>query len=249
MEAPIVLHQDDALVVINKPPGWIVHAGAGTETGELITDWFMKNYPEVTHDRWPDVTRIGIVHRLDKDTSGVMVLAKSPQILDRLQDQFKNRQVQKVYHAIVFGVPSDPKGELTTYIGRHPKHRQMQTVLPLPREGSIRREAITRYEVDKTIILDGQRCSLISFYPQTGRMHQLRVHAKHLGIPILGDTTYTTKPAKKLAKALGIARQMLHADSLMFRHPLTNTTVQFKARYWPDMQTILHRAEPKPQSF
>jgi 23S rRNA pseudouridine1911/1915/1917 synthase len=244
MQAPIVLCEDEALVVINKPPGWIVHPGAGTEEGELITDWFVKNYPEVAHGEWPDITRLGIVHRLDKDTSGVMVLARSPKILSDLQEQFKNREVQKNYSALVFGVPKDESGTITTYIGRHPKHRQMQTVLPLPIGGAIRREAVTEFKVQKTVSLLGQICSIIAFSPHTGRMHQLRVHAKHMGTPILGDTTYTTKPAKKLSKTLGIMRQMLHADSLMLRHPLTKKAVEFKARYWPDMEAILNRAEP-----
>lgn len=243
MTEPVVLYQDEALMVINKPPGWIVHAGAGTESGELVTDWFVKNYPEVTHDKWPDITRIGIVHRLDKDTSGVMVLAKSPNILHKLQDQFKQRLVQKTYSALVYGRPKEGKGTITTWIGRHPQRRLEQAVLPVQIGETARREAISEYVVEKTFELQHQPISLIRFEPKTGRMHQLRVHAKYLGTPILGDPTYTIKPAKRLSKTLGLNRQMLHADSLALVHPLTNKVVQFTAPYWPDMETLFRRAK------
>lgn len=235
MDAPVVIHQDEALIVIDKPPGWIVHTGAGTEEGNLVTDWLVRNYPEVTNTIWPDFDRIGIVHRLDKDTSGVMVIAAAPDVLARLQDQFKERQVKKLYDAVVWGVPDPETGTITTLIGRHPKHRQQQTVLPIASLGRNGREAVTNYAVCRELSLDHTACSVVDFRPETGRMHQLRVHAKYLGTPILGDPIYNTKATKRLAKSLGIQRQLLHAKSISFIHPLTANQVSYTAPHWPDM--------------
>lgn len=220
MNAPEVLYCDDAIVVINKPAGWVVHEGAG-ETGETVADWFVKNYPEVMDHTWEDLTRVGIVHRLDKDTSGVMVLAKSPAILAALQQQFKDRTTQKEYKALVFGVPKEREGVVETYIGRNPKRRQEQAVLPIPLGDGARREAVTEYKVEETFFGKGQPIALLTFWPRTGRMHQLRVHAKYLGAPILGDPVYNTKPSKRLSKELKIERQLLHARKLTLKHPVT----------------------------
>ena len=229
---PEAIYEDEAIVVINKPAGWVVHEGAG-ETGETVVDWFMKNYPEVAHHDWPDSTRPGIVHRLDKDTSGVMVLAKTPEALADLQSQFKDRTTEKIYSAIVYGEPKQDQGTIATFIGRHPKRRQEQAVLPVQVGDQARREAVTDYTVQKSwgvkVGKEKGLVSLIEYKPKTGRMHQLRVHSKHIGTPIIGDQTYTIKPAKKLSKALGIAHQLLHAQSLTFRHPTLHKRMTFEA--------------------
>lgn len=230
-------------MVINKPAGWVVHEGAG-EVGETIVDWFVKNNPAVTHHTWPDPVRIGIIHRLDKDTSGVMALAKDPDSLQQMQHQFQERTTEKVYRAIVYGTPKEPVGQLTTYIGRHPKRRQEQAVLPIPVGEQKRREAITDYALEDTYMLMQEYISLLRFQPKTGRMHQLRVHAKYLGCPILGDTTYTIKPAKRLSKACNISRQLLHAVSLTFNHPHTNERMHCTAPLPSDMKEVLDRAKP-----
>ncbi len=228
MEEPTLLYEDDALVVINKPAGWVAHEGAG-ETGTTIVDWFVARHPTVASLDWPDPTRPGIVHRLDKDTSGVMVLAKTPAVLADLQHQFKERTTKKTYTALVYGVPKEPEGRIETFIGRNPKRRQEQAVLPLKIGDQTRREAITEYVVEKTFDYQGEPISLITFHPQTGRMHQLRVHAKYMGTPILGDPVYNIKPSRNLSKKLGLNRQLLHASSLVLRHPTTNKPIVFEA--------------------
>ncbi len=225
---PSILYEDDDLVVINKPVGWLVHAGAG-EHDETIVDWFVKNYPDVADHTWEYPDRMGIVHRLDKDTSGVMVLARHPDILDALQDQFKDRTTQKEYIAIVYGEPKEKEGTIITFIGRHPKRRQEQAILPIQIGEQARREAVSDYKVESTQTLKGEIISTIIFQPKTGRMHQLRVHAKYLGTPILGDQVYTIKPAKRLSKTLGLTHQLLHARALTFRHPTRNTRMTFEA--------------------
>ncbi len=239
---PQVLYDNPDFLVINKPAGWVVHEGAG-ETGETVADWFVKNYPEVMEHQWDDLGRVGIVHRLDKDTSGVMVLAKSPEILAALQEQFKERSTKKVYQAIVYGAPKDREGEITTFIGRHPKHRQEQAVLPIQHGDATRREAVTEYKTDDTLFYKQQPISLMTFWPHTGRMHQLRVHAKYLGAPILGDQVYNTKPSKRLSKELGLERQLLHAKELTFRHPKTGERVTFQTTLPEDMLAVLKLAK------
>lgn len=235
-----VIYDDNDILVINKPAGWVVHEGAG-ETGETVSDWFVKNYPEVMDHQWEDLTRIGIIHRLDKDTSGSMVLAKSPEVLAELQSQFKDRTTKKIYKAIVYGIPNEKEGRVETFLGRHPKRRQEQAVLPIQHGEAARREAVTDYEVENTYFFKTQPISLIKFSPKTGRMHQLRVHAKYLGTPILGDQTYTIKPAKRLSKELGLHRQLLHAESLEFRHPTQHKRVTFVATLPADFKELLTR--------
>lgn len=235
---PEVLFEDDYLVVINKPAGWVVHEGVG-ETGETIVDWFIKNYPEVMEHEWEEPSRAGIVHRLDKDTSGIMVLAKTPDILSALQKQFKERTTEKMYVALIYGEPREPQGTIHTFIGRHPKRRQEQTVLPIQIGDQARREAITDYSVEEVFDYKGEQISVITFKPKTGRMHQLRVHAKYLGTPILGDQTYTIKPAKRLSKTLGLTRQLLHAKSLTFEHPITHAPMTFSAPLPQDIGKLL----------
>ncbi len=237
MEQPTILYEDDALVVINKPAEWVVHDGAG-ETGETIVDWFVKQYPEIQKLPWPDPTRPGIVHRLDKNTSGVMVLAKTPEVLADLQFQFKERTTKKTYTAIVYGVPKDKEGRIETFIGRNPKRRQEQAVLPIKIGDQTRREAITDYMVEKTFPYKNEELSLITFYPQTGRMHQLRVHAKYIGTPILGDPVYNIKPSRTLSKKLGLKRQLLHASSLVFRHPTLHKPIMIEASLAKDFLNI-----------
>ncbi len=242
---PQVIYDDTDLIVINKPAGWVVHEGAG-EVGETVSDWFVKNHPEVMEHTWDDLRRVGIVHRLDKDTSGVMVIAKSPAILADLQQQFKDRTTKKVYKAVVFDVPKEKEGTIETFLGRNPRRRQEQAVLPIQQGDAKRREAITEYKVEDVFFLSsarrgqGEECvSLIKFSPKTGRMHQLRVHAKYIGTPILGDQTYTIKPAKRLSKELGLHRQLLHAESLEFRHPTQHKRLLFNAVLPPDIKELL----------
>lgn len=240
MEYPEIIYEDDALVVINKPAGWVVHEGAG-ETGETIVDWFVKNHPEVAHEAWEDRTRIGIVHRLDKDTSGIMVVAKKPAVLADLQEQFKDRTTEKEYVAIVYGEPKELKGRIETFIGRHPKYRQEQAVLPIQVGEQTRREAVTDYEVTEGFLYKNQPITTIRFKPKTGRMHQLRVHAKYLNTPMLGDTVYNFKPSKRLSKELGLHRQMLHAAALTFRHPTLHKRMTFEAPLAQDMIDLIKR--------
>jgi 23S rRNA pseudouridine1911/1915/1917 synthase len=231
--------------VVHEGTAPAIMSESNNQPPETIVDWFVKNFPDVTAHDWQDITRIGIVHRLDKDTSGALLLAKTPEVLTELQNQFKARTVQKDYVAFVFGIPKELQGTIETFVGRHPKRRQEQAILPIQQGTATRRIAITEYSVQKHYSYKNQPLGEILFHPKTGRMHQLRVHAKYLGTPILGDQVYTIKPAKRLSKQLGLTRQMLHASQLTFRHPLEDKRLTITATApWPsDMLNLQDKLE------
>lgn len=232
-----ILYDDDQLVVINKPAGVVVHPGAG-ETGVTIVDWLTKNYPAVKKETWEEPERAGIVHRLDKDTSGIMIVAKTVTALKGLQIQFKERTTKKVYTALTVGEPPEIEGTVRTYIGRHPAKRQQQTAYELPLHHSAK-EAVTDYRVEEVFPYQDVDIARVTFMPQTGRMHQLRVHAKYLGTPILGDTVYSSKLGYGVTKALDAERQMLHAQSISFVHPTLQTQLMFTAPLASDMNDVI----------
>jgi 23S rRNA pseudouridine1911/1915/1917 synthase len=153
--------------------------------------------------------RPGIVHRLDKDTSGVMIVAKNMMSYEDLKDKFKKHQIIKKYIALCFGVPKNKSGVINNYIGRDRINRKFMTETSC----AIGKRAVTRYGVINTFEYNDDMLSLIEFELQTGRMHQIRVHAKFFGVPLIGDNKYFTKDSKALSKSLGAKRQLLHSHS------------------------------------
>lgn len=205
-----ILYEDDVLAVLNKPAGMVVHPGPGHEGGTLVSGLLHRfgNLSQIG-----GVSRPGIVHRLDKETSGCLVVAKTDAAHRLLAAQFAGREVSKVYLALVSGSPRFRQGTVDAPIGRHAIHRQKMTVSAAGRG----REAVTEYRVLES--KGGQ--SLIECRPRTGRTHQIRVHLKHLGCPVLGDPLYGRRG--------GYARHMLHAWKLEFRHPTTGRRLAFEA--------------------
>lgn len=204
-----VLYEDSDILVIDKPAGIVVHPGAGHWKGTLVAG--LLNYFEKVPEGL-DPLRPGLVHRLDKDTSGVMVVAKNYKVLLYLSDLFKKRKIEKKYLALVYGVVPKLEGEIKTLIGRHPKRLKKMAVLE--KRG---REALTHYKVKAVYTNPNdpiQKYSLLIVTPKTGRTHQIRVHMKLLEHPVVGDSIYAgRKLAKKYLKA---ERQLLHAYSLRF---------------------------------
>lgn len=219
-----ILWEDDDLLVLSKPPGVVVHPAAGNRTGTLAQGLVFHNKKIADAG---DAHRPGLVHRLDKDTSGVMVTAKNDAAHRALVRQFKERKIQKTYRAIVDGVPA-PRGAVDVPIGRHPVSRQKMAA-------GVRnsKPASTTWNVLEK--LHGNR-TYIELKPVTGRTHQLRVHMAYCKTPICGDTLYGRK---KNAEACGCARQMLHAYTLLLRHPTTERWMEFTAPLWPDMAGCL----------
>ena len=216
-----ILHEDDAILVLNKPPGLVVHPAAGNETGTLVNAL-------LHHDPvFRTLERSGIVHRLDKDTSGVLVVAKSQVAMTELQRQFKSRETEKEYLALVWGRLPD-QGRIVTWIGRHPVHRQKMAVLE-----TAGREAVSNYETLERF----SEVSLVRIRIETGRTHQIRVHMAHLGHPVLGDRVYGRgRRSNSLPRP---ERQMLHAYRLGFTHPASRKWLSFEAPMFEDMRQML----------
>ena len=191
-----VLYEDADIVAVDKPAGLITHSDGRTKEPSA-DEWFKEKYPEVHLGR-------AYVHRLDRDTSGVLVFAKNQSAYDFLRKAFTNREVKKTYFAIVVGVPKEKRGTIDFDIGRSRKDFRLRSAQP--RAKGTLRSAVTHYEV----IADDNKHSLLKISPETGRTHQIRVHLKAINHPVVGDTLYAPKDSDDL----GIGRLALHAASL-----------------------------------
>lgn len=218
-----VLYEDDLLLVLNKPAGLVVHPAAGHEAHTLVNALLHHCAGQLSGIG--GVARPGIVHRLDKDTSGVMLVAKTDQAHLALSAQFAGREVVKLYHALVCGEMGRDEGEIRAAIARHPSHRKRMAVTT---EGG--REAHTSYRVLERL----RGATLVEARLHTGRTHQVRVHFQFLGFPLVGDTTYGARQNRRLAELhhFTAERQMLHARQLTFTHPRSGERLTFSAP-WP----------------
>ena len=226
-----ILYEDEVMLVIAKPAGVVVHPAAGNRTGTVVNA-LIGRYPHLTETMADGSNRPGIVHRLDKDTSGCLVIAKTPDAQYKLCSAFASHDIHKTYLAIVRGVPRLQEDEISGLIGRHPVNRQKMAVVT--RNGKL---AITRYRLEKSGRVNGVPVSLLRVNILTGRTHQIRVHLASIGIPVLGDATYGgVQP--EIPEA---GRQMLHAWKLKLPHPITRREMEFTAPIPPDFETILNQ--------
>jgi 23S rRNA pseudouridine1911/1915/1917 synthase len=223
-----ILHEDEAILVLNKPPGLVVHPGAGHWTGTLahgIVAHLGEDF-EVGHS--PE--RPGLVHRLDKDTSGVLVIAREAHAHAALVDQFKERSVQKTYQALAWGHFARKTGECLGNIGRSPRFRQKMAIL---KEGG--KTAHTTYRV----LWQGKLTAHVECDLHTGRTHQIRVHLANESHPIISDTLYGRA---RTGHGFDLPdRQMLHASRIEFEHPVTRKRVEFHAPLPDDFQSLLNQ--------
>lgn len=229
-----VIHEDPLFLVVHKPQGLVVHPGAGNPDGTLVNGLLWRYTREGSSGELPqdlpgDAYRPGIVHRLDKDTSGVMIVARTVEVHAHLVDQFSRGEVEKVYVALVKGRPRENQGEIRRRIGRDPDHRRRFAVVEDRRHG---KEAITEWQVLRTY----GRVTLVRLRPRTGRTHQLRVHMASIGCPILGDPLYARSDRQYPQASL-----MLHALALRispapgmevrtFRAPLAERFLEILSR-------------------
>lgn len=238
-----IIHEDNDIVVLNKQVGLVVHPGAGNRTGTLVNGliYHFDQLSSVSGNLRP-----GIVHRLDKDTSGVMVVAKNDAAHGNISLQFSERTVEKTYLSLVWGIPEETEGKIDLPIIRHPKDRTLFTT------GEVGRPALTEFRLLESF----ERLSLLELIPRTGRTHQLRVHLSEMGHPIFGDDSYgggekrakgflpeVAKELSRLTKILN--RQALHAMSLVFDHPSTGERVTFVAPMADDISAVIHELEPE----
>ena len=218
-----VIYEDRDVLVIDKPAGMTTHPAPG-HTSHTLVNAVLAHCPEVAMNR--DVTRPGIVHRLDKDTSGLIVIVKNEPAREHLVAQFKGRAVTKGYLVLVKGRLSPGEGIIEAPIGRDPHRRRRMAIM---REG---KEAITQYRVRR--YLDGH--TLLEVTPVTGRTHQIRVHLSAIGYPVVGDTTYGVRSPH-------VARQFIHAYRLGFRLPLNGEYREFTSPLPPDLERALEQLD------
>jgi 23S rRNA pseudouridine1911/1915/1917 synthase len=243
-----ILYEDRDFLVINKAPGMVVHPAAGSVSGTLVNA-LLHHCPDLK--KIGGEGRPGIVHRLDKDTSGVMVVAKNHQSLQTLAQQFKDRTVQKEYLALVWGKLDADSGIIDRPIGRH---RSQRKKMSCRFADSKKREAKTEWNVEKCFELKPDSKSirwvtLCRIRPKTGRTHQIRVHLAELGHPIIGDKLYGGRPKPGLNNSAIISllqdfpRQALHAERLEITHPTTGGRIQFEAALFNDIHEVIKELE------
>ena len=223
-----VVHLDDDVLVIDKPAGMVVHPGSGQERGTLVQG-LLARFPELeaVGEHAGDPMRPGIVHRLDKGTSGLMVVARTPEAYTSLVAALSRREVEREYRALVWGVPDPRKGVVDAPIGRSTRHPTRMTVSAAGREARTGYEVLRTFDTPATVAL--LACRL-----ETGRTHQIRVHLTAVGHPVVGDDTYGG--ARPL---LPLERPFLHAHRLAFVHPTTGERIELVSPLPPDLDEVL----------
>ena len=225
-----IVYEDDDLIVIDKPRGMVVHPGAGNSSGTLVNA-LLAHVGESIRGLGDDPERPGIVHRIDKDTSGLLVCAKSPAAFEGLKEQFSRHSIRREYFAIVHHNIKEECGTVDVPLGRHPVNGARRSV-----NGKDARQAVTHYKVLERL---GDYC-LISCRLETGRTHQIRVHMAHIGHPVAGDPLYGPKKDR-----LGAGGQILHAGVLGFTHPVTGEEMCFESPLPEYFEKILERLRKK----
>lgn len=231
MIEPKIIFEDECLMVIDKPSGWITNDATTTTTQPTIQAWLRRNFQfSINNFQF----RNGIVHRLDKETSGLLLIAKTKEAFEELQRQFKDRKVHKTYIALVHGKVKDLEGEISESVGRLPWRRDRFGVLPNGRD------AITEYKVLSIMNYGKEQYSLLELKPKTGRTHQIRIHLKHIGYPIVGDEFYAGRKTARNDRKW-CPRLFLHAGGITFTHPVSKKEISFTSNLPIDLQVSLEQ--------
>ncbi len=226
-----ILYEDIDLLVLNKPPGVVTHPAVGHHTGTLVNG--LLHHCKGQLSGIGGIARPGIVHRLDKDTSGCLIIAKNDAAHAGLADQFANREIHKIYHAVVCGTLPQTSGHIRVNIARHTLLRKRMATV----NGDNGRTALTSYRVLQRLT----KATYVEILLHTGRTHQIRVHFEHIGHPVIGDKTYGDRQNKTVKNETGFKapRQILHAFQITFRHPRTQERIQLNAPLPQDFQKTL----------
>lgn len=234
MDLPI-LFEDASLLVINKPPGIVVNRAESVK-GETVQDWMVSKYPSLFTESDDFCSRAGIVHRIDKETSGCLLIAKNISVFVTLQAQFKDRTIHKTYVAFAHGKIVPEIGEINAPVARLPWNRERFGIVP----GG--KDSVTKYKVLRSQFIVHRKArvifSFVELYPETGRTHQIRVHLKYINHPIVGDFQYAGRKTSRDDRVWA-SRVMLHAKKIIFHHPVCGEDLAIEAPMPDDMSRIL----------
>lgn len=230
-----IVFEDAHLLVVDKPAGLVVHPAAGNPDGTLVNA--LLHHCEGRLSGIGGVARPGIVHRIDKDTSGLLVVAKTDRAHTGLAAQFADHSIGRRYVALVAGLPAPPAGRIETHLARSDANRQKVAVVTAPRG----RRAVTHYRLLRPL----HKAAKVECRLETGRTHQVRVHMAHIGHPLLGDPVYGRGALADICRELGFRRQALHAAQLQFHHPINRETMAFESPLPADIQELESRLAVK----
>lgn len=236
-----IIYEDSDLLVIDKPCGITVNRSDTTKEKETVQDWAGKQFTidhiPLTIDREGDFyNRGGIVHRLDKETSGILLIAKNPKAFVSLQKQFKERRVEKTYVALVHGEVKPEKGEINVPVGRLSFNRKRFGVVAGGRDSVTNYRVISNFKFPIT----NEKLSLLELYPRTGRTHQIRVHLKYFNHPIYADPLYSGRKVSRADRKI-LPRLFLHASKISFNHPKTGKEISLESPLPEDLQNFTER--------
>src|SRR3989304_1938006 len=250
MLTPDVLFEDSDILVIEKPAGFIVNRADTTVNQPTVQEWAEEilniKYKRANRKEGSEfVKRGGVVHRLDKETSGILIIAKNEESFENLQRQFKESRVKKTYIALCHGEIKPPEGEVKIPIGRLPWNRMRFGVLPQGREARSKYRVLSikylpRTDAVRGLVSNGERepLSLVEVYPETGRTHQIRVHMQYIGHPVFADELYAGRKVSKRDRKL-LPRHFLHASKISFIHPKTGRSMEFESTLPTDLENFL----------
>jgi 23S rRNA pseudouridine1911/1915/1917 synthase len=241
----VIVYEDEDVMVVNKPPGMVVHPGCGNYSGTLVNGVAWHLNPESDKQRIIELPRIGLVHRIDKDTSGLVLLGKTQEAIEHLSAQFRKHSIHRRYVALAWGHFEQTEGTITAHIGRNLRFRKKMDAYP---DGEHGKHAVTHYKVLEQF----HYVSLLEYRLETGRTHQIRVHSKLIGHPLFNDETYGgdrivkgtiyTKYKQFVENCFRLLpRQALHARELGFVHPRTGEEMRFEAPIPDDMQSVIDK--------
>jgi 23S rRNA pseudouridine1911/1915/1917 synthase len=235
---PKIIYQDELIFVLDKPSGWVVNDAKTTKDTPTVQSWIEDNFD------FPSAKakslRSGIVHRIDKETSGILLVAKNEKTFHYLQSLFKKREVKKTYKTLVHGELEIAKDTIDAPVGRLPWNREHFGVLP----GG--RRAITSFELEGTYALNDEGFSLVKVFPKTGRTHQIRIHFKYLGHPLVSDNLYAGRKTSRDDRKW-CPRLFLHALSISFAHPKNNEKVEYSSELASDLKKALRVLKKLPK--
>jgi len=224
-----IAYEDRHILVVSKKAGMLTHPTSATNEGTLVNGllYYCSNLSSVSGE-----ARAGIVHRLDRDTSGLLIVAKDDNVHRLLSEQFKSRKIKKTYAALALGDFSEKKGKILLPVGRSRIDRKKMDI-----SLDSGREAVTKFEV----VEEFENCTLLDVFPETGRTHQIRVHLRYINHPIIGDEKYGNRQSQELASRIGISRQFLHAKRIVFIHPATGKKMEVEDELAEDLQKGLEK--------